>query len=393
MVGPSYAFNTTIIESIKMMFEFFDPESSILEGINSHEANLNFQLTEHIQFDDRWLAVSNLQKAVRRGLYNEAMRSALILQHIDEDYMWRRLKIIALEDIGVADLNATGQVLWGAGKRQWQDQHGTGLRFLSYFISILCKAKKCRSLDDAIYVALFHTLYQSQRQQYAELTEREIFDKFSDPSLDIAERVILAWYLCGTKSYRASTLEHRNGNPRLLVDLAHFLGLPPFVADTLQMAKSNEFYVSLIPCWIQLEQSAKTKIVTEVEPPCLIFGSWLPASLDKHTRQGKIAFRSFIDNCPELHQSLRNYYPNADHVSLVGYLVFGIEGRMLDRRLDFDGATCLLELAIEAWVQSIGSSSVYVAELLKIVERNVAILHEQRRNILIKQNKIAPRCT
>lgn len=393
MVGPSYAFNTTIIESIKMMFEFFDPEASILEDFISYEPDLNFTVTEHVQFDDRWLAVSNLQKAVRRGLYNEAMRSALILRHIDEDYMWRRLKIIALEDIGVADLQAAGQVLWGAGKRRWQEQHGTSIKFLSYFISTLCKARKCRSLDDAIYVALFHSLYRSQRQQYADLTEREIFDKFSDPSLDVAERVILAWYLCGTRRYRAMTLEQRDGNVRSLVDLAHFLGMPPFLTDILEMAKGNEFYVSLLPCWIQLEQSSKSDIVYEVSSPYETFGSWLPSSLDKHTRQGKIAFRSFIENCPELHQFLRRYYPNADHVSLVGYLVFGVEGRMLDRRLDFDGATCLLELAIESWIESTGSSTVHVGTLLEIIERNLGILHEQRRNILINQNKIALRCT
>ncbi len=141
-----------------MLFEFFDPETAILEGVSQHTHDLNFSLPVHFTENDKWLASSSLQKAIRRNHVGEAMRAARMLMQIDEAYLWRRLKIIALEDIGAANMNMAGQVLWGAGKKQWQEKHRSRELFLSYFVQGLCASKKCRSLDDSLYVANYHPL-------------------------------------------------------------------------------------------------------------------------------------------------------------------------------------------------------------------------------------------
>src|SRR6187200_1490436 len=51
----------------------------------------------------KWLYASALQKSVRRGMTHCAIRFAIQLHSIDEAYCWRRLAIIALEDIGFGD--------------------------------------------------------------------------------------------------------------------------------------------------------------------------------------------------------------------------------------------------------------------------------------------------
>jgi replication-associated recombination protein RarA len=53
-----------------------------------------------------WVAMSLLQKAIRRGEENLALRAAATLLRDAPDRLWRRLGCIAFEDVGVADLDA-----------------------------------------------------------------------------------------------------------------------------------------------------------------------------------------------------------------------------------------------------------------------------------------------
>src|SRR5829696_8478838 len=52
-----------------------------------------------------WVAMSLLQKAIRRREENFALQAAATLLQDAPDRLWRRLGCIAFEDVGVADLN------------------------------------------------------------------------------------------------------------------------------------------------------------------------------------------------------------------------------------------------------------------------------------------------
>jgi len=51
-----------------------------------------------------WVAMSLLQKAIRRGHEDLALAAAATLLRCDPDRLWRRCGAIAFEDVGVADL-------------------------------------------------------------------------------------------------------------------------------------------------------------------------------------------------------------------------------------------------------------------------------------------------
>ena len=64
-----------------------------------------------------WVAMSLLQKAIRRGRHDLAHRAAASLLHDSSERLWRRLACIAFEDIGLADFPTVAQVTAGmAGK-------------------------------------------------------------------------------------------------------------------------------------------------------------------------------------------------------------------------------------------------------------------------------------
>src|SRR6266481_1352458 len=65
-----------------------------------------------------WIAMSLLQKAIRRGEERLALRAASTLLHVLPERLWRRCGCIAFEDVGVADLHTVAIVTAAlAGKR------------------------------------------------------------------------------------------------------------------------------------------------------------------------------------------------------------------------------------------------------------------------------------
>ena len=57
---------------------------------------------------DRYVALSALQKSIRRGHEDLALRSAMNLMIGGPHAIWRRLGIIAFEDIGVGNIDLVG---------------------------------------------------------------------------------------------------------------------------------------------------------------------------------------------------------------------------------------------------------------------------------------------
>lgn len=97
---------------------------------------------------------SSLQKSIRRGLEQEAMFWVLeLVESGYAKYAWKRLTIIAAEDIGIADLQAVivTYAAWAATKdfsSSFSKAPGPRLEFLGPVVLYLCRAPKCREGDD-----------------------------------------------------------------------------------------------------------------------------------------------------------------------------------------------------------------------------------------------------
>lgn len=100
--------------------------------------------------------VSALQKCIRRGLEEEAMFWSLELSDSGfGQYLWRRLMIIAAEDIGLADpqaltLTTSGWLATKESTRSFSKPPGMELEFLGIVILYLCRSPKNREGDDFV---------------------------------------------------------------------------------------------------------------------------------------------------------------------------------------------------------------------------------------------------
>jgi replication-associated recombination protein RarA len=100
---------------------------------------------------DPFEVLSALQKEIRRGNEYEAVYWATELVTTNPNMLWKRLRIIASEDIGPADPTAT--IVIDALKRNWDSitrRNGASRLFLVHAVLHLARAPKSRTVDDLL---------------------------------------------------------------------------------------------------------------------------------------------------------------------------------------------------------------------------------------------------
>jgi len=93
-----------------------------------------------------WLAMSLMQKAIRRGRVDFALRSAATLLKISPERLWRRLGVTAFEDIGVGNLEVVSLVTVALAGKRYRAKIGGEWAVASYLIGIMCEANRCCSV-------------------------------------------------------------------------------------------------------------------------------------------------------------------------------------------------------------------------------------------------------
>ena len=115
-------------------------------------ASLEFEEAGDSLQCDRWIASSLLQKSIRRSDTQLALRAAFRLSDFDRSYTWRRLLIIAFEDVGAAEPDALSETVAIATTPKWRSKRGER-QSLAYAVTRLAEAPKDRSADYLISAA------------------------------------------------------------------------------------------------------------------------------------------------------------------------------------------------------------------------------------------------
>jgi replication-associated recombination protein RarA len=143
-----------------------------------------------------YVAMSALQKAIRRGEEGLALRAAATLHQLDPARLWRRLGVIAPEDVGVADLDTLFLVTSAIAGRTVRARLGGEWPVASYLVSRMARATKCRAADDLLLAAEGHPSLVRQRQEFAVLPTRELIE-VATGSGPLPGRALAFWYRPG----------------------------------------------------------------------------------------------------------------------------------------------------------------------------------------------------
>ena len=96
---------------------------------------------------------SALQKCIRRGMEEEAMYWAVELYDSNfGEYIWKRLRIMSSEDVGLAEPNMPANI-WALYRsyqeqaKKKEDNNEPQRLFLTHAVLLLCRCRKSRMID------------------------------------------------------------------------------------------------------------------------------------------------------------------------------------------------------------------------------------------------------
>ena len=333
----------------------------------------------NLNWIDRWLALSSLQKSIRRGDAKSAIRSALALSLHYRKAVIRRLIIIAFEDVGAADspavTYATDSLIFRGG--------AVNEDVIASVISSLANAPKDRSADYLICAAKDHQSLSAARIMLSEAKLDTRLRTVADgPTLPL--RAAAAWYSSGLEWHP----EKRVG-PGSLSDLAGVyarMGVPrDFVIVTMASAKYSREPITLLPAliWLQVQKSGYRRVVRDPLPPTDMVDDIPLYALDKHTRIGRQAIRIFGRDNALVSAKLDERVSPACRYDALCMAAFYVDAAPVSIRLDWDQSDILYELGLETDMGSVGVPKKSIHPILQAVRDNLHHLNAIRRKLLI----------
>jgi MgsA AAA+ ATPase C terminal len=198
---------------------------------------------------DRWLALSALQKAIRRGDSLTAQRALRTVYQHDPSSTWRRLLIIACEDVGIAALGAV--VMTAERCANAKALRGTGSEEAAALATahMLAESPKDRSADLLFAVALRDPAFEIMRSKCRSASVARRLEFVDDPTLSLPERALAVWHSSGVELRG----ERRVGPGDLAALLQTYAGLdaPKRLIDAVALVikKTREPFTYCYPCF------------------------------------------------------------------------------------------------------------------------------------------------
>ena len=280
-----------------------------------------------------WIAMSAMQKAIRRGRTEIALHAAATLLHSSPERLWRRLACTAAEDIGIADLQTVSLVTAAMAGKKARAGWGGEWKTAAYLISKMSIASKCRAADDLLLAAENHPSLEDERLQFAfhnthELTRTVIGD---DP---LPSRAIAAWYLLGTDRRSSPHLSHGQGSPPALFQALRDI-IPSEVVEIAQegVKRSSEVLPVFMAMLWPLRQQHSAITEDDELPPEVMVGNVPGWSFDIYSRPGRMLLANFIEGSTDSARWIRAHIPPRQRVTFLGNIVFRSEGGCVKSRL------------------------------------------------------------
>ena len=176
-----------------------------------------------------WVAMSAMQKAIRRGREDLALSAAATLLCDAPEKLWRRIGCIAYEDIGVARLEAVGLATVALVGKRHRVSPGGEWAIASCVVAEMCRAPKCRAADDLLMACELHPAYAEDRTELPHLTTRDLIAVATSQG-SVQVRALALWYALGTDR-QGSGLVSRRGEPRVVFDCLCEAGWPHSIVE------------------------------------------------------------------------------------------------------------------------------------------------------------------
>jgi len=292
-----------------------------------------------IPAEHRFINVSALQKAIRRGDADGAVRFAQQGCSLNAEQVFRRLATIAIEDVGIGNLLAAGMALAVMGNKAMRE-NGAPDELAAYLAYQLAISSKSRLACDLLSIADYDRTLDPLKRRMAKAEPAGLASAASDRTAPLASRMIAGWLLAGSTRFRGTTI------PMIARDRRHFMRLLViervplmfyYTADRAAARLSDAMFVSMLPIAEMVAPDPSITISRTRLTDAPTIAGYPAAAFDLHTYEGRLAIGRFG----------REYMPVAKIVgalspsmrdTAVRHAVFIAEGGRLAERVEFEGS-------------------------------------------------------
>lgn len=321
-----------------------------------------------------WLAMSLLQKAIRRDREQLALRAAATLLRDAPDRLWRRLGCIAAEDVGIASIGTLGLATAALAGKRYRAELGGEWAVANCIVSELSRAIKCRAADDLLMSSELHPACAKARAELPHLSTRELID-ITTGAGPTHERALALWYALGTDR-RSSRLVSRRGEPTLVFNLLAEAGWPHSVVE---IARDNyrRTCEKLAPLVALLSREPHDNAYVENDdfPPEEMIGDLPSWAFDLYSREGRTCLANFLQtDAPSAKWMCQCVRPSR-RVAFYGHIVFRCEGGLVAKRMRWELAD---ELRRRVDLECSGPECSDATEIIELVRTDLPILNSIR---------------
>jgi hypothetical protein len=360
---------------------FGEAKQRLAREMDSHSALPNEPIAA-----DPWVISSLLQKSIRRGETEIAGRAALTFVKLKGSAIWRRLTVIAFEDIGIGSVDALTMIVAAADDSAWRKCNGGDLRVAVYLAEALAEAPKDRSAD-YLCDARDHPIWRAMKK--ASLESR--LSHVRDQALGLPQRAVAVLSALGIGS-RGDILLGTGGLEALLTTFRELEVPEELVAATgIAAARTREPITVMVPL-IGLVAARSKKRVCDCPIPPLVDSGGVPLyALDKHTRLGREAIWRFACENEFVRTCLARFVPATQRRSAAYVAAFFADAAAVARRLLWDQSEALETFGIERDLLHAGVPAEGIQPLLEAMRANLGHLNELRAQVLARSQAVSSR--
>jgi hypothetical protein len=329
-----------------------------------------------------------LQKSIRRGETEIAQRAALTFFKLKGSAIWRRLMVIAFEDVGIGSVDALMMTVAASSDTAWRRTCGTADRVAVHLASVLAEAPKDRSADFLVG-AKDHPALATFARTMATASLEDRLSAVSNKLLALPHRAIAARFTSGLES-RGQVSRDKDSLDVLLKTFRE-LGAPEdlVVATGLAATRTREPITAMVPLiWLAAKVSREVRVCDCPVPPMESAGNVPLYALDEHTRLGREAIWRFACENNRVRTGLESFVPASQRRRAANVAAFYADAAPVARRLLWEQSSRLETFGIDRDLLHAGVVPEGIAPLLEAVRSNLDHLNALRAQVLSRSRAV-----
>jgi len=292
-----------------------------------------------------WVAMSAMQKGIRRGDVDLATRAAATLLKSDPAKLWRRLGGIVFEDVGVGSLETVRLVTTTATDRTVRQQFGGDWAVASLLVEQMAISPKDRATDDLLWTVAHHHELAELRASLAGADLAEHLSRISErgallgASLSVLHASGVRW--TGQVPGQASDAKSAFAAMRSA-------GADPSIVALASQGfrVTREALPPLLPLLSLALPSVAFTTQDDEFPPVVVGRNGVPTYVyDAFSWEGKAALSRFLKRDTETGRWLRKHVTAGRRLSVLAGGLFRVEGGLVRQRVMWPCAMTLRWLA------------------------------------------------